>query len=103
MAKIPQPESKTPRIGTRFNPYKLFRGCFVPEPICKYRGLSPGAKLAYGRFIRYSGKDGAVYPSMPTLGHEIGCSETQARSYVSELTVQKFIEVERKSGRVNTY
>ena len=34
-------------IGQRFNPYKRFPGALIPEPVCKYRGLSPGAKLIY--------------------------------------------------------
>jgi hypothetical protein len=36
------------KIGERFNPYKRFPGIHIPEPVCKYRGLSPGAKLVYG-------------------------------------------------------
>jgi hypothetical protein len=103
MPEFTKPETKNPRVGERFNPYGRFNGCYVPEAIARYRGLSPGSKLAYGRFVRYAGKDGAVYPSMPTLGTEIGCSENQARSYVTELIEHRFIEVARRSGRVNTY
>jgi hypothetical protein len=34
-------------IGERFNPYRIFNGIFIPEAICKYRGVSPGSKLVY--------------------------------------------------------
>lgn len=92
-----------PKIGDRFNPHRMFDGAFIPECICQYRGLSPGAKLAYGRFCRFAGKNGEVFPSMATMGREIGCSESQARSYVKELIDAAFVEIERESGRVNTY
>jgi Helix-turn-helix domain len=84
------------RIGEKFNPYKLFKGIFVPEHICRYRGLSLGAKMTYGRLCRYAGEDGAVYPSIPTVARELGISETQARGYLRELENQKFIGVDRK-------
>jgi hypothetical protein len=81
-------------IGQRFNPYKLFTGIFIPEAIARYRGISLGAKLVYGRLCRYAGKDGDAYPSIGALGKEVGLSETQARAYVKELTNEKFIERE---------
>ena len=84
-------------IGQPFNPYKLFPGAFIPEPICKYKGLSTGAKLVYGRLCRYAGAEGRAYPAMPTLAAETGVSETQARAYVKELEAKRFIEVDRKN------
>jgi hypothetical protein len=50
-------------VGERFNPYQRFPGIFIPEPICMFRGLSPGAKLVYGRLCRYAGENGEVYPA----------------------------------------
>jgi hypothetical protein len=98
-------------IGERFNPYQGFLGIFIPEAICKYRGLSLGAKVVYGRLCRYSGVRGEVYPAMATLAHEVGISERQAREYIRELERGKFIEVDRAnkhyrkngSGGTNTY
>src|ERR1035438_1985453 len=49
-----------PLVGQPFNPYKRFAGAFVPEPVCMYRGISPGAKLIYGRLCRYVGKNGVA-------------------------------------------
>ena len=73
------------KIGERFNPHKRFRGIFVPEPICKYRGLSSGAKVVYGRLCRFAGKGGKVYPATTRLADEVGISERQAREYIQEL------------------
>ncbi len=85
------------KIGERFNPYRRFHGAFVPEAICKYRGLSPGAKLAYGRLCRYAGEDGKVYPAAATLAKEIGISERQVQAYIKELERGKFIDVDRQN------
>lgn len=92
-----------PRIGEAFNPYGLFHGIHIPEYVCKYRGLSPGAKMAYGRFCRYAGRNGEAFPSISTLAKEIGLGETQARSYVAELVDEKFITIDTTKGKVNNY
>src|SRR5438105_2445720 len=52
---IPPSKARMVKIGERFNPQKRFCGSYVPEAIYKYRGLSPGAKLIYGRLCRYAG------------------------------------------------
>ena len=75
----------------------MFNGIFIPEAICRYRGLSLGAKMVYGRFYRYAGRDGTVYPSIPTLAAELGIGKTQARTYVQELERERFIAVDREN------
>jgi hypothetical protein len=77
--------------GEPFNPYQLFHGLFVPEALARYTGLSPGAKLAYGRLARYAGQNGECYPAVPTLAREIGVGGRQARSYIAELESDGFI------------
>ena len=89
--------------GDPFNPYKQFAGVYIPEPVCKFRGLTPGAKLILGRLFRYAGKDGRAYPSMPTLGAETGMSADQARRYVRELEDGDFIRCEREPGKASHY
>ena len=86
-----------PAIGQVFNPYRRFPGTFIPEQICKYRGLSPGAKLVYGRLCRYAGKNGAAYPAVGTLADETGLGETQVRSYLKQLERERFIAVDREN------
>jgi hypothetical protein len=83
--------------GEPFNPWGLFNGIYIPEAICKYCGLSLGAKMVYGRFCRYAGRDGVVYPSIPKLASELGIGKTQARNYVQELERELFIAVDRKN------
>ena len=55
--------------------------------------------MVYGRFCRYSGSDGAVYPSIPTLASELGIGKTQARKYIQELEGEQFIKVDRENRR----
>jgi helix-turn-helix protein len=96
----PEPDSGPPiarKPGEPFNPFGLFNGNFIPEAICRYRGLSLGAKMVYGRFCRYAGRDGTVYPSIPTLAAELGIGKTQARTYVQELEHVYFIAVDREN------
>jgi Helix-turn-helix domain len=76
----------------------LFTGIFLPEALVRYRGLSCGAKIAWGRLARYAGENGRCYPSIPTLAREIGVGTTQARSYVHELKAKKFIAIEERPG-----
>lgn len=79
------------QIGQPFNPFRLFTGIFIPEGLVRAKGLSPGAKLTYGRLVRYAGQDGECYPSVPTLAAEIGVSVRQTQYYVSELERVKLI------------
>jgi hypothetical protein len=69
----------------------------MPEAICRYRGLSPGAKVIYARLCRFAGKGGSAYPAIGTLAKETGMSETQARGYLKELEKEHFIQVDRKN------
>jgi len=85
-------------VGQPFNPYKLFTGILIPEALVRFRGLSSGAKIAYGRLARYAGENGDCFPSIPTLAIEIGVGATQARAYVHELADRGFITIEQRSG-----
>lgn len=89
--------------GEPFNPYRRYPGALIPEPIYKYRGLSPGAKVMYGRLCRYGGEDGKVFPAIATLGEELGIGSTQARQYVHELAAKRFIGIDSESGKVSSY
>src|SRR5438105_3596164 len=53
--------------------------------------------MVYGRLCRYASRDGAVYPSIPTLGSELGIGKTKARQYVQELEREHFIAVDREN------
>jgi hypothetical protein len=79
------------QIGKPFNPFGLFNGILIPEVLVRAKGISPGAKLAYGRLARYAGQDGDCYPAAPTLAEEIGMSVRQTQYYLGELERNKFI------------
>jgi hypothetical protein len=53
--------------------------------------------MIYGRFCRYAGRDGRIYPSIPVLASELGIGKTQARGYVQEPERKQFIAVDRKN------
>jgi hypothetical protein len=90
------PNARVP-VGHRFNPYRLFNGIFIPEGVAKYRGISLGAKMIYGRLCRYAGENGEAHPSMEVLSGEIGIGETQARQYLRELMREGFIGCEARA------
>jgi hypothetical protein len=77
------------QVGQPFNPFGLFNGIFIPDALVRAKGVSPGAKLAYGRLARYAGQDGNCYPAVPTLAAEIGMSVRQTQYYLAELERNK--------------
>jgi hypothetical protein len=79
------------QTGQPFNPFRLFTGIFIPEGLVRANGISPGAKLTYGRLVRYAGQDGECYPAVPTLAAEIGVSVRQTQYYLAELEREKLI------------
>ena len=85
------------------NPFKQYYVVLIPEAIVSYRGLSPGAKLVYGRLQRYAGRKGVAFPNIPELASEVGLGERQTKEYVAELVEQKFIFRERVFARGNVY
>jgi hypothetical protein len=99
-SKSPAPQ---PRVGQPFNPYKLFTGIFIPEALVRFRGLSCGAKVAYGRLARYAGENGECWPAIPTLAAEMGIGPTQTRTYVHELRDQRFMAIEPRPGTSGVY
>ena len=70
------------QVGQPFNPFKLFNGIYIPEALVRAKGISPGAKLTYGRLTRYAGQDGNCHPSVPTLASEIATSVRQTQKYL---------------------
>ena len=90
-------------VGQEFNPYRQFKVVCIPEPVFLYRGLSQGAKLTYGRLVRYAGEDGKAFPAVGTLAAELDVSINQARRYLQELTAKRFIRVDPCDGKSNHY
>jgi hypothetical protein len=89
--------------GEPFNPYRMFVGLFIPEGLARSRSVSAGAKLIWGRLARYAGEDGRCYPTMKSLGLEVGIGGRQAQKYVVELEKAKLIRrVSRFTARAQT-
>lgn len=89
--------------GQAFNPYRMFTGLFVPEALARSDRISAGAKLVWGRLARYAGENGRCYPSVKTLGAEVGLGERQTQKYLVELEKERLIR--RRScfaGRAQT-
>ena len=91
-------------VGKRFNPYNLFHGCYVPEWLARRREISQGAKLLYGRLIRYAGKNGQCNPKIETISDEVGVSRRMAVDYINELRNHGLIDTSRTGkGKANDY
>lgn len=91
------------RPGEAFNPFRMFTGLFIPEALARCPWISAGAKLVWGRLARYAGADGRCYPTVKTLGAEIGIGERQTQKYLTEL--EKSGLIRRRScfaGRAQT-
>jgi hypothetical protein len=64
-----------PTIGEPFNPWRRFNYLPVPEAIARSKELPPGAKLVYGRLLRFAGARGFCWPSVMKLAVEVGLGE----------------------------
>lgn len=94
------------KVGERFNPYKVFNGVFIPEALCcvSVKDLSHGAKITYGRFLRYAGMNGYAFPKRDTVAKEIGASWRSVDEYIDELVVFGLLEkIRRGKKRSNIY
>lgn len=81
-----------------FHPYRLLRGCVVPNRLLRDPNISHGAKLLWARLAQYDGSRGKCYPSQKTLAEELGISIWQVQYYIRELKAKKLIEVEYAQG-----
>lgn len=82
-------------MSSRFNPYMLFVGSFVPNWLLQRSEVSAGAKLAYARIAQYAGRDGDAHPKLTTLAEELGVSGRMVQNYIAELERYDLIETER--------
>jgi len=86
-----------PSTGETYNPWRLFIGCIIPNPIARSTELSPTAKLIFGKLCQFAGENGQAYPSYSTLAKEVGVERRQAMRGVKELVSFGLI---RPVGRV---
>ena len=86
-------------VGDKFNPKHLFYGIQIPNCILKIEGLSPIAKLCWGRLLQYAGDDGLCFPKQETLASEIGVSLSSIQRVLKELVEYKLINIEKPKGK----
>lgn len=87
-----------PATQSTFNPYGL-HSIHVPLGLLTYRGVSPGAKLLYGRLALFRGRkpDGHCYPDLKTLAKELGRVHVNTvENWFKELVSKGFIERKRR-------
>ena len=94
---------QTFRVGQKFNPYGIFNGIFIPEALVRHPAISPTAKLAYGRLVRYAGQDGRCFPAVATLAAEIGVKKRRAQDCLTELETAGLLAREFQKGRSSHY
>ena len=80
-----------PAIGDVFNPYGMFVGIWIPEPLVKCSDISASAKLLFGRLTRFAGKDGRCFPSVKTLATELGMTDRQVQRLIRQLCEAGFL------------
>ena len=92
-------------MSERINPFKLYHGAFIPNwLLCRpVSEISQSAKLCYARLMQYSGKNGYAFPSLATLGKEVGLSKRQMLDIMKELEVAKLVEPEKTFGKSSKY
>ncbi len=91
------------KVGEEFRPYKKFIGSMIPNSLMRYKEVSDGAKLCYGRLCQYNGKKGDAFPSYESLGRELGVTRRTAINRVNELEEKGFVKVYSNNGSTNCY
>ena len=92
-------------MGELFSPHRKFREMvLIPAAVVADPDLSPGAKLCYGRLLRYGGKKNHCWPAQETLARELGVSVPTVKRYLAELKTQRYIVARRRGlGESNLY
>ncbi len=79
----------------RINPWRQFRGSFLPNWLLEVpeRLLSARAKLTYARLAQYAGRRGVAYPRQPELARSLGASWRSVKRELLELRRTGLISV----------
>ncbi len=81
----------SPAVGEPFNPFKRFRGVFIPLGLLAFPDISDGAKLLYGRLCMFAGKEGECFADRRAIATEMGSSEATIGRQFEELIGAAFI------------
>ena len=83
-------------VGQPYNPHRLFKGIFIPDPVALNEQLSLGARMCFGVLCRFSGARGDCFPSAVAIGSRIHLGERQVREYLVELEKYGLIRRRRR-------
>ena len=88
-----------------YNPWNEDYGIKIPGWLVRYKEVSFGAKVTYGRLVQYAGKNGVAYPYVQTLATEIGAERRTVERYLKELRELGVLEVQsgKATGNRNRY
>lgn len=89
--RIPRKIRTLPHVGEVFNPNGMFNGIWIPESLLRCSGISPSAKLLYGRLARFAGQDGRCFPAIETLAAELGMTDRQVQRLIAQLCGAGFL------------
>lgn len=86
------------------NPYKKFLFAPIPNWLIVRSEISQGAKLCYGVLIKRGGEKGYCWPSLETIGADLGVSASQAKKYIGELRKVSLVATEKRGmDKSNNY
>jgi helix-turn-helix protein len=63
----------------------------IPKAVLLCKEISYGAKVAYSILLGYAWQDEFCFPAQESLANDLGCSVRQARRFLVELKVFKFV------------
>ena len=99
-----KPDAPESERRSRINPWNKFLGTYVPDWLLRRSDVSEGAKLCYGRLLRYAGEAGFAFPKQATLAQELGISTRTAHERIRELAERGLVEVRQRGlQRSNHY
>jgi hypothetical protein len=81
----------------------LFNTYVIPRAIAMYPGLPDSAKLVWGALDYRQRASFCCFPSVATIGKDVGRSEDAARKAVQRLERAGLLTVMRSDGAVNRY
>ncbi|HEY3936739.1 MAG TPA: helix-turn-helix domain-containing protein [Bryobacteraceae bacterium] len=88
------------QAGDEFRPYDLFDEIVIlPAAMMATTLVSAGAKLCWAAIAKRIGKSGPAYPSLKTLGRDLGVDRRQVFRWVAELEREKLLlSIERPAA-----
>ena len=76
----------------------------IPRAVLMHKGISYGAKVAYGVLLGYAWQDDFCFPAQQALADDLACSVRQAQRFLDELRKMAFVSWKQQGlNRPNVY